>query len=138
MSAFLVSMSTINQIVAVISSLLRSHHNSRAADMFAEAGIDTTQPHWEEKLAKAMFALNQRALYWRYGDPIVERFIYTRLPVSPNLYQTLKSVECWLYQCTEGDVPKRKLYQFFKTVVRTWLLEIIIYRTPEYHKAEWG
>lgn len=137
MSAFLVSMLTINRIVAALSSLLRFHEYAHAADMFAAAGIDTTQAHWKEALAKAMFALNQQALYQRYGDPTTERFVYQQVQVLPNLYQTLKSVECWLYQCTEGDVPGCELYQFFKTFVRVWLLEIIVHRSPEYEEAQW-
>ena len=137
MSAFLVSMLTINRIVATLSSLLRSDRYSYTAKRFAEAGIDTSQVDWEARLAHAMFALNQEALYQRYGDPAEERFIYRLAPSLANLYQALKSVDCWLYQCAEGNVPESKLYQFFRTVVRMWLLEIIVYRTPEYEQAEW-
>jgi len=137
MSAFLVSMRTINRIVATLSLLLRSHEYAHATELFAAAGIDTTQAHGKEALAKAMFALNQQALYQRYGDPATERFVYQQVQVLPNLYQTLKSVECWLYQCTEGDVPQRKLYQFFKTFVRVWLLEIIVHQSPAYEAAQW-
>lgn len=137
MSAFLVSMRTINRIVATLSLFLRSHEYAHAADMFAAAGIDTTQANWKEALAQAMFALNQQALYQRYGDPATERFVYQPVQVLPNLYQTLKSVECWLYQCTEGDVPESKLYQFFKTFVRVWLLEIIVHQSPAYEEAQW-
>jgi hypothetical protein len=137
MSAFLVSMLTINRIVATRSSLLRSDQYMYTAKRFAAAGIDTSQAGWEERLAKAMFALNQDALYQRYGDPAEERFIYRPVLSHANLYQALKSVDCWLYQCTEGNVPKSKLYQFFKTAVRMWFLEIIVYRTPEYEQAQW-
>lgn len=34
-------------------------------------------------------------------------------------------------------MPERKLYQFFKTFVRVWLLEIIVHRSPAYEEAEW-
>ena len=138
MSAFLVSMRTINRIVAVISSLLRSNRDSWTATQFAAAGFDPRQDDWEERLAKAMFSLNQSALSQRYGDPATERFIYARVSVLPSLYQTVKSVQCWLYQCAEGDVPESKLYQFFNRVVRVWLLDILVSRLPEYEQAEWG
>ena len=137
MSAFLVSMLSINRIVATLSAPLRADRYSYVTKLFAEAGIDTATTGWEEKLAKAMFALNQKSLHQRYGDPAEERFIYRRVPSLANLYQVLKSVDCWLYQCTEGTVPQSKLYQFFKTAVRMWLLEIIVYRTPEYEQAQW-
>jgi hypothetical protein len=137
MSAFLVSMLTINRIVATISFLLRSESYSHVTEAFAAAGIDTAQTGWEERLAKAMFALNQDALNQRYGDPAEERFIYRHVPEWSNLYQALKSIDCWLYQCAEGNVPKRKLYQLFKTAVRVWLLELIVYRSTEYDQALW-
>jgi hypothetical protein len=137
MSAFLVSMLTINRIVATLSSLLQSDDYPYVDTLFAEAGIDTAQAGWEKRLAHAMFALNQQALYERYGDPGEERFIYRPVPARSNLYQVLKSVNCWLYQCTEGNVPRSKLYRFFKTIVRVWLLELIVYATPEYEQAQW-
>lgn len=137
MSAFLVSMLTINRIVATISALLRSERYYNTAHMFVAAGFDISQSGWEERLAKAMFALNQEALRQRYGDPAKDRFVYKRVRADLNLYQTLKSVECWLYQCCEGPVPESKLYQFFKMVVRVWLLEVIVSRLPEYEEAEW-
>ena len=137
MSAFLVSMRSINQMVAVISSLLRFNRHLWIAKRFAAVGFATTQANWQERLAQAMFRLNQEALYQRYGDPATERFLYEPVDDLPDLCQTLKSVQCWLYQCTEGDVPDRKLYRFFDTVVRVWLLDIIVSRLPEYAEAEW-
>lgn len=137
MSAFLVSMLTINRIVATISFLLRSESYSHLTEVFAASGIDTAQAGWEERLAKGMFVLNQDALYQRYGDPSEERFIYQYVPALSNLYQALKSIDCWLYQCTEGNIPERKLYQLFKTSVRVWLLELIVYRSTEYDQALW-
>ena len=138
MSSFLVPMLTINQMVATISSLLRSDPDHLTAQMFIAAGIDIRQSGWEKRLAKAMFALNQEALHQRYGDPAEEHFIYRRVPSDANLYQTLKSVKCWLYQSSEGTVPESELYRFFKMVVRVWLLETIVSRLPEYEQAEWG
>ena len=137
MSAFLVSMRSINQMVAAISWLLTSDEHSWTAERFAQAGFDTTQANWQARLARAMFSLNQEALHQRYGDPATERFVYEPVDDLPDLCQTLKSVQCWLYQCTEGDVPDRKLYRFFDTVVRVWLLDIIVSRLPEYAEAEW-
>lgn len=138
MSAFLVSMLTINRIVATIGALLRTGRYYNTAQRFAAAGFDISRSGWEERLAKAMFALNQEALRQRYGDPATDRFVYKWMTADPNLYQTLKSVECWLYQCCEGAVPESKLYQFFRTVVRVWLLKVIVSRLPEYEEAEWG
>jgi hypothetical protein len=137
MSAYLVSMRTINQIVAAISSLLTPNDYSWIAKQFAAAGIDTSKANWEETLAKAMFALNWKAVYAdRFGNPAPARFIYEQVELLPNLYQTLKAVHCWLDQCWKGDIPQSKLYQFIDTFVRVALLEAIIRRLPDYEKAQ--
>ena len=51
--------------------------------------------------------------------------------------QVLKSLQCFLYQCTEGTIPKRKLYKTLRDIERV-LINDIISKLPEYDKAEWG
>jgi hypothetical protein len=50
----------------------------------------------------------------------------------------LKSTECWLYQCHEGDVRTHPLYRLFDEVVVRHVLEKIVYRLPAYDEATWG
>lgn len=140
MSAFIVSAQTINQIVAGISFLVKQSETRQIPGRFAEAGFDTNQPGWEEKLANAMFALNAQAVAQRYSEPEAKGFTYARVAClpNPNIYQLLKSINCWLYQCSEGDVPQRPLYQFFEDGVVRWLLERIVYNLPQYEVAKWG
>jgi hypothetical protein len=53
--------------------------------------------------------------------------------------QAFKALQCWLYQCTEGEIPElSKLYTFFKKVVISEWAELLVMRTPEYEQAEWG
>jgi len=49
----------------------------------------------------------------------------------------IKSLQCWKYQCSEGDIPETKLYQFFEEVEHHLALKIVI-NLPEYDKATWG
>lgn len=138
MSAFLVSTRTINQIVAGISLLVKQSEPSWLSEKFAEVGFDMSQAGWKEQLANALFALNAQAVAQRYGEPAATRFSYTPVEQVLNVYQLLKSINCWLYQCTEGDVPQHRLYQFFREVVVLWLLKYIVYRLPKYETANWG
>jgi hypothetical protein len=52
--------------------------------------------------------------------------------------QVLKSLQCWLYQCNEGDVPTTELYGLFDTDVQMYLMDTIITKLPEYEEATWG
>jgi hypothetical protein len=62
---------------------------------------------------------------------------FVRVPCPP--IQAYKSLQCWLYQCCEGNIPEAsKLYTFFDTVVVQHIANSIITNTPEYEQAEWG
>jgi hypothetical protein len=51
--------------------------------------------------------------------------------------QALKSMSCFLYQCSEGTIPKRALYKQMRKK-ETELAFSIVDAMPEYDKAEWG
>ena len=55
----------------------------------------------------------------------------------PSDWQCLKSLDCYLYQCSEGDVPERDLYQAV-TTFRDRLRSALVCELPEYDAAEWG
>src|SRR6266567_4712591 len=130
MSAFMVEDTTINRVV---TWLKREVATSRfTLDMLArEYGVDLTSDRWDEMLAQAMFQLNCEAEKFR---PL--NFTY-RLEDCSSLVQVFKSLQCWEYQCSEGDVPETKLYQFFEEVEHHLALKIVM-NLPEYDKAKWG
>jgi hypothetical protein len=140
MSAFMVADTTINYIVnwlrreidrlPVISQKLKA------------AGFDTSTSDWAERLGYAMFLLNIKAVDTRYGNAQAEkfrkldyRFEHTE---AVSLVQVLKSLECWLYQCCEGEVRETALYTLFGSDVRLYLMSKIIDGMPEYEEADWG
>jgi hypothetical protein len=139
MSAFMVEDETINRIV---TWLRREVSTSRfAIDRLARKyRIDLVSSNWDEKLAKAMFQLNCDGVNQRYGEGEAKRFRSLNFRYKPefdhSLVQVLKSLQCWMYQCCEGDVPKTKLYQFFEEVERHLALKIVM-NLPEYDKAKW-
>jgi hypothetical protein len=105
-------------------------------------GIDTSAAGWERTLGQAMFLLNVNGVDDRYGDGEARKFRQLdyryRETESVPLVQILKSLQCWLYQCSEGNVPETELYTFFATDVQLYLMSKIIERLPEYQEAYWG
>ena len=140
MSAFMVEDQTINRVVTWLRREVGTNHYT--LDQLArQYGVNLTSDKWDEKLAKAMFQLNCDGVNARYGEGEAEKFRPLNFTYKPEgdtfLVQVLKSLQCWKYQCSEGDVPETKLYQFFEEVEHHLALQIVI-RSPEYDKAKWG
>ena len=148
MSAFMVADETINRVVYwLYFEVMKSQWLRDKLEKVS--GIDTTSYAWSETLGKAMFALNIAGVNARYGEGEAGKFRqlnYHYVPMHPTtLYsersqkiQVLKSMQCWLYQCMEGEVVKQPLYQFFRDTVEPHLMSNIISDLPEYQQAEWG
>ena len=147
MSAFMVTDETINRVVRWLS---REVYQSSSLKEKVEKtlGMTTGSEAWADTVGKAMFQLNIAGVNDRYGDGKAKKFRtlnYTYVPAQPTtIYhlstkiQVLKSLQCWLYQCMEGEVVKKPLYIFFRTVVEPHLMRSIINDLPEYQTAEWG
>jgi hypothetical protein len=140
MSAFMVADKTINYIVNWLRREIE--RLPIISQKLKEAGFDTSVPGWAEKLGQAMFQLNTEAVNARYGNGQAEkfrkldyRFEHTE---AVSLMQVLKSLQCWVYQCNEGDVPTTELYGLLDTDVQMYLMDTIITKLPEYEKANWG
>jgi hypothetical protein len=140
MSAFMVADRTINYVV----NWLRRNIDQLPiiAAKLKKLNIDTNAPDWAEALGQIMFLLNVNAVDARYGDGEAEkfrkldyRFEHTE---AVSLMQVLKSLQCWLYQCDEGDVPTTELYGLLDTDVQLYLMTKIITQLPEYEEAYWG
>jgi hypothetical protein len=107
MSAFMVEDKTIN---SVVTWLTREMQTSRFTldGLAQEYGVDLTGDGWDEKLAHAMFQLNCDGVNARYGEGEAEKFRPLNFTYKPeiqySLLQVLKSLQCWNYQCSEGDV----------------------------------
>ncbi len=140
MSAYMVNDETINRVVYWLYWEVTKYQWLK--DKLEQAsGIDTTSYAWSETLGKAMFALNIAGVNDRYGEGEAEKFrelTYRYKPAHGSPIQVLKSLQCWLYQCTEGEVVKRPLYRFFQDTVEPHLMSRIIADLPEYQAAAWG
>jgi len=138
MSAYIVEDTTINKVVTWLRREVSTNHFS--LEVARKYNIDLTSDQWEEKLAKAMFQLNCHGVIARYGAGEPEKFRPQNFTHKPEPYgslvQVFKSLQCWMYQCNEGDVPQTKLYQFFEEVERYLAVKIVM-DLPEYDKAKW-
>jgi len=131
---------TINRVVTWLYGEL-DESNYLREQLQARLSMDIVEDGFEEKLGLAMFQLNIKGVNTRYSDKPAAKFRqldYSYQSAYVLEMQVLKSLQCWLYQCTEGDVPNDPLYRFFEEVAAPRLMDKIIRRLPEYERAEWG
>ena len=142
MSAFMVADKTINNIINWLRRDVEQDRFSQILHKLTELGFDTGKSGWAQRLGYAMFQLNIIAVDARYGTGKAVKFRtldYHYEVIDPvPLVQVLKSLQCWLYQCNEKDIPTTALYGLFDNDVQLYLMTEIIDALPEYEQAYWG
>ena len=119
MSAWIVNKENIDRIITAAQTL-------RDETWLPSDFVDSLSP-WESDLdafGTALWKMNVEAVKQRYGRPIKDlpgspgsrlpKYHFTRSDV--DIFQLLKSVQCFLYQCSEGDVPETDLYKFVRKI----------------------
>lgn len=99
-------------------------------------------PFSGKKLAENMFTLNCDSVEQRYGEGQAEQFRSLDFKYNPSkkqmdVFQILKNINCFLYQCSEGDIMQKKLYKVLEKVVGNIALSIVR-EMPQYEKAKWA
>lgn len=84
--------------------------------------------------AQALIDMNARAIRARYGTD--EGWQAHGEGASVGLPTLAKMLGCYLYQCSEGNVPDEPLYKTLDIVAES-LLERFQH-TKEYKEAAWG
>ena len=140
MSSYIVEDKTINRILGFLDHD-RDHKGDVRRALAKEFGVDFLTPSDanDATLGALMYAMNVRAVGERYEDS------HDLLPETPYRYhfetctqiQALKSLRCWLYQCSEGDVPACPLYTIF-TEYSDRLAYQIVSESEPYARAEWA
>ena len=104
------------------------------------------QTYDSENLADAMLAMNIDAFRQRYGMKalLVEDLDCIDLDTrrwhplqALSEVQMFKSLQCFLYQCCEGDVDQKPLYKTL-SAIRGLMAPFIKEGSQEYEAAEWG
>lgn len=139
MSAFIVSDNTINRIV--------SHLNMRQRDynhIFDNNGYPLGVTEYLQQLASDLHLMNCDAVDARYGHGTAAqdeadvktdfKFQFTQ-PESP--LRIYKALQCYLYQCSEGDIDQRRLYKMMQRL-KTEMADNIIRQLPGYEDAPWS
>jgi len=145
MSAFVVSDKTINRIISFFLDNSCDKKNKYWYDLsplrlLNYIPIESTE--WDEKngekLAKAMFTLNCKAVKERYedSDTVDYKLQYGNLVKNIDVFQAIKHLNCFLYQCSEGKIINTKLYKAIEKVVGNIALTVICDDT-KYEDAEW-
>jgi hypothetical protein len=130
MSAFIVEDATISKIVTFINGWCDADWYRSS---FEKAGVDHHDP---EAFGTALAQMNQDAVCQRYQDEPAE-LTYRYQPVLASKVAVYKAIQCLSYQCAEGNVPERPLYQLLEKL-EACLAGDIIRELPEYDKAVWG
>lgn len=138
MSSFIVSHVTIHRIISFLfydESVCKPYR----WQLLKQAGFNFEKEEHLTKFGKALLNLNISAVDSRYREKnkrhTVRDYSFQDVTVSP--IQALKSLHCFIYQCGEGGIPKRKLFRLVERIAQGVQNEIVM-ALPEYAKAEWG
>lgn len=144
MSSFIIQDETINKLVNyfVTCAYSKEEFKPEITREINKFGYDLTYDENEKNpdannLGQRMKVLNKKAYNHAYnlkGD--FGLFRWNEHLTEYNVYQILKSLDCFLYQCLEGDIPKDKLYITLKNISKI-LSNHIINHLEDYKKAKW-
>ena len=123
MSAFIVSNDTIDHFVHMFA-----HPEAPAEEL--------------DLIGRELLLLNAEAVAERYRDTvdldIVSQYRTRLKHFSASLVQQYKSLQCWLYQCSEGErFENHPLYKKGQQIA-VQLAERIVSALPEYNAAKWS
>jgi hypothetical protein len=111
MSAYVVEDLLIDVIVSGLKSLSRPGAYIERPAVFNELNLDSTAG--AKKAGQFLKALNIRAVCERYtSDEASDYADYEYSSVlRPSLSALYRALRTYMYQCSEGSVPKTKLYK---------------------------
>lgn len=151
MSSFIVDYKTINIIVSgLVEANNKTDHYPGISHFTSLMHIQDTDGA-RDAFGQDMYSMNVEAVVQRYPDcvgnpnnmpgPVDENNNHApykyRFELPPKTIQFYKSLSCFLYQCSEGNVPETPLYLALDKY-NDALAHHIAYRHPEYDKTTWG
>lgn len=139
MSAFIVSDSTINGFITTISTDSDIRLPAQRALSLLPKPYDLGHPNDVDRLAFDCFRLNMLGVDSCYADG--ESVKFRGLNFKPHRVvvsrvQAYKSLCCFIYQCSEGNVPAMPLFRALKSI-KAHIADAIVCQLPAYEKATW-
>lgn len=149
MSSYIVDDSTINTILAMLMYATKYKRNYPNPVYYDGLAIGTDIE--AESLGQTLYMLNLEAVNQRYPDTVNDNknipgsidengdhkpYTYTHILTNGRM-QSLKSLQCFIYQCSEGNVPQSKMYKALREYEFA-LCRDIVAALPEYDKANWA
>lgn len=138
MSAFLVQDKLINRVVTMLSG---PDFQAERAKLLELTHSDVATHEGMSDIGLRMHVLNRQALDVEYSTAsaifMEDRDIYQFVAQSASPVQTFKSLECWLYQCTQGDIDETPLYTLMEQISLS-MSHWIVKASSEYKAAKWS
>ena len=140
MSSFLVSREGLSMLADGIDSAIKT---GKIADFTVEYESldDYFQDYTVDDIFEDLNYLNAYALKERYGDTIEEN-IYSEGMIHNipeySIDKYLKMLDCFDYQCCEGNTTKRKLFRVIEEMRKIIGKYVKRDGNPVYENASWG
>lgn len=137
MSAFIVSTETMQNAVNAIHMANTRYGSSE----YTFCGVVVRNELDLATVGAVLFTLNHEAVNQRYAEDgfAVEEYKHGR-SVAPRTGSTLapyiKSLDCLIYQCSEGDVPEHDHFLQLEAARRT-LVDMLLSGLTEYANSPW-
>lgn len=136
MSAYIVEDETINTVVNFLSLKQTGNDAYWSKYILDDAGIKLDMLSNRMAFGLSLFDLNVQAVSERYDE--IEEYVYHfQQTVPPATVQAYKSLKCWLYQCSEGNVPETALFKLMDNIAKE-IAMYIVETSPAYNAAEWA
>ena len=93
-------------------------------------------------LGRSLWLLNAVALEQRYEEQTAQDYLdtintYVWQPQAQDRLVLIKALDCLVYQCSEGNVPKSDLYQWASGIADK-MAGPALRKTQGYYAAPWG
>ena len=145
MSAYVVEDKTINRIVSWLYSV-GSNNGSRfywCIQPLIDLGYKLDTQIGCKRLAEEMFTLNCDSIEQRYGEGSAEDFRpldfnYQFTGSGVTQHQLVKSLQCFNYQCCEGNIPEQNALYDALDKVSARICKHIVSSSDAYEKAQWS
>lgn len=137
MSSHIVEEQTIHRILTHLDDHRHTLWFAHVHRKLQEMGYDLDTTAALDELGTDLLALNYRATNQRYNESNGLMTLYRHRGVHVTELQALKSLQCLMYQCSEGDEPESTLFAWLETYEHS-LMRNIIDSIPAYAAAVWG